>query len=269
MIQTVAVLTTFLFTFQATAFLPSRTTVRREPPAETLEGLKEQLQRAAHDTERGFRANRDDKIYVKEIIDMIAAFNAVQEPARDFYAYGDDDTPNNDSGTPLEPGISGRWTLLYTDAPDITTLDRSPWAELGRIGQECQPPVLKNVIEWKQPSWSNGLPFTGTQDTRILQKVVTTGKASPQSPARVQLDLSGLEVRSSDKSGSSSDFLEDVQSKGILPALLRQPLELNGSLSLPFGSFEVLYLDDELRINRTYQGYLAVNSRLNVGQEWF
>ena len=39
-------------------------------------------------------------------------------------------------------------------------------------------------------------------------------------------------------------------------------------LLLRFGTFEILYLDEEMRIIRTGQNYLAVNTRIR-DDEWF
>ena len=46
--------------------------------------------------------------------------------------------------------------------------------------------------------------------------------------------------------------------EGILP-----PLRLQGpkALALPFGSFDIIYVDDTLRVVRTNQGYWGVNVR--------
>jgi hypothetical protein len=46
------------------------------------------------------------------------------------------------------------------------------------------------------------------------------------------------------------------------------PLRLQGPLELPFGSFEVLYNDGDLRIVKTQQGYWGVNRRLGPDESW-
>ena len=75
-------------------------------------------------------------------------------------------------------------------------------AKLGRIGQECSPPFIKNVIEWKRPDWASSLPFSGTKSSRVLQKVCCKGSSNPSKPAVVDLKLVGLE------------FLVRVRTKG-------------------------------------------------------
>jgi len=46
------------------------------------------------------------------------------------------------------------------------------------------------------------------------------------------------------------------------------PLTLQRDLSLPFGSFEILYNDGSLRVVKTAQGYWGVNKRLPPGEGW-
>lgn len=188
----------------------------------------------------------------------------------------------------------GKWQLIYTDAPDIVSLDSSknPFstAKLGRIGQECSPPYIKNVIEWLRPDWAKDLPFSGTDQSRILQKVVTAASATPTKPLLVNLKVAGFELEAgttkmtgrgdSDGNGmstttttttsSSSDLMNRIQREGIPAGLLSfNPVDLKGPVNTPFGQFEILYLDDELRMIRTGQNYLAVNRRLAPDEEWF
>jgi hypothetical protein len=71
------------------------------------------------------------------------------------------------------------------------------------------------------------------------------------------LSVSGIRLEPGASSSSSSPWQ--------LP-----PLDLsNGLFTLPFGRFQILYLDDELRIVRTGQNFVAVNRRLNASEEWF
>ena len=134
-------------------------------------------------------------------------------------------------------------------------------AKLGKIGQECSPPYIKNVIEWNRPDWASSLPFSGNEGDRVLQKVCCTGTANKSKPTTVDLKLVGLELIGT----NASDEIDN--SNGGPAAFFKNfPVELEGPLSLTFGKFEILYLDDEMRITRTYQGYTAINMRT---EEWF
>lgn len=211
--------------------------------------LKDELSSLAEATSRGFDASRSQRRRVAELVEELSRVNPTAEPAAAYYP---DSSPSfaSSSGAPT---LSGKWTLVYTDAPDITSL-RPPStgvvvaaAELGRIGQECDGPTgtIANVIEWTPPVWVPSF----LKGDRALQRVRCGASASPDAPDRVTLTIEGLSV--------------EVEG-GAVASL--PPLDLRGFLSLPFGEFRVLYLDDELRAVRTSQGYLAVNARTD---EWF
>ncbi len=172
--------------------------------------------------------------------------------------------------------LAGKWTLIYTDAPDITSLEGGPLstAKLGRIGQECEPPMIKNVIEWSRPDWAASLPFSGGESSRVLQKVCCEGSSTPNNPKMVDLKLVGLELSGMNGGTDSGERGEDSNGLSAFfngPAALLEsnPVKLQGPLTAPFGKFDILYLDDDLRITKTYQGFFAVNIREEDGNEWF
>ena len=236
--------------------------------------LRDELVSLANATNRGFSATKSQKKRAKEIIFELAKFNPTGDPAAPYY------TQNI---MPSNTGVSlaGKWDLIFTDAPDITSLDtsRNPLAtaQLGRIGQECTPPLIKNVIEWKKPEWIDQLPvtlpFSGDSDSRVLQKVCTQATASPDKPMLVDLKLVGIDLvappsfNSDSGSDGNNKLQEDIERDGLPVGFLKNnPLELRGPLTAPFGQFEVLYLDEEMRIVLT-RGYVAVNLRCR--EEWF
>lgn len=246
--------------------------------AEEATRLKEELLSLAESTQRGFKASRDEKQTARSIVAKLAKLNPTAEPAKSYYDDAAD--KSNDEEDSASSDLSGKWTLIYTDAPDITSLDTSnnPLAtsKLGRIGQECSPPYIKNVIEWRRPDIANSfpfqLPFSGSDDDRVLQKVVTEASAKPTDPLTVELQIAGLELvgdRADDASAeNTSSILSRIQA-GPAGILGSTPLELRGFLTAPFGRFKVKYLDEEFRIIETYQGYLACNLRQRTGEEWF
>ena len=113
---------------------------------------------------------------------------------------------------------------------------------------------LAIYAEWMKPDWASGLPFSGSENSRVLQKVVCEGSASPSDPSTVDLKILGLELEGEGDSGPAS-------------ILGNNPVKLQGPLSAPFGKFDILYLDETMRITKTYQGYYAVN--LRDDDEWF
>jgi hypothetical protein len=251
--------------------------------------LRKELLELGDNTKRGFKASQSERKRAKELIHELSQFNPTNdsEPLSPYYPSSESPKSTTAKGLTL----TGKWTLVYTDAPDITSLDTSselsfllpPAAKLGRIGQECTPPFIKNVIEWKRPDWMSWLPFSGTQDSRILQKVVTEGTASStqNNPLEMNLKLVGIELSASatttkmagSNSTTPSSLQDAIQQDGLPAALLqRNPVELRGPLTAPFGMFTLLYLDESLRIIKTGQGYYAVNVRADdYGQDecWF
>jgi hypothetical protein len=233
--------------------------------------LKDELMNLAKATKRGFAASSSDRRKANQLIDALASYNPTTEPAAPYYANTAKVTA---TAQVMIPTIAGKWTLLYTDAPDITSLASTPTAKLGRIGQDCTPPFIKNVIEWKRPDWAASLPFSGSESTRILQKVVTQATASPDTPCKLTLNLAGIELSSDSVAAGagdgmkSSDPWKTIQDNGISAGLLQlNPIDLKGPIQTYFGTCTILYLDEELRIIRTGQNYLAVNCRDN--EPWF
>jgi hypothetical protein len=265
----------------------------------TLDDVKRQLIDLGAATDCGFRARPVDRNRARDLISELSGFAFVAEPARDYYNdktktsvwdAPSDAVPDGDS-IPA-PTLRGQWTLIYTDAPDITSLaGTNPWAELGRIGQDCSaPPLIQNVIEWKRPSWAANLPWSGSDQSRVLQKVITRGSARPSRPTTVNLAVAGLKLQSrrrpssanvsgrNEEADNTTDInkdglgrlLDNIQSEGLIAGLLQnQAVDLRGPWNPPLGSFEILYLDQDFRITRTNQNYVAVNTRVQPGDEWF
>jgi hypothetical protein len=243
-----------------------------------VESIKDQLKSLSHRTNRGFQSSSEDRKTAKELIYQLAQYSRSSDPARPYYDRKYNIDGMDDDSTPT---ISGKWELIYTDAPDITGLDtsRNPFstAKLGRIGQECSPPYIKNVIEWLRPDWADGLPFSGSSNSRVLQKVVTSALASPDKPLLVDLKVAGLEINAASTptaaipDETSNNVFGRIQKDGIPSVIFSVlPVDLKGPLNPPFGQFEILYIDDELRVIRTGQNYLAANMRIqNEEDQWF
>ncbi len=250
--------------------------------------LKLSLLFQAQDTQRGFTASSSQRTEISDLISQLAQINPTKEPAAAYY-----DNKYGNSGD-QEPNIAGKWTLAYTDAPDITSLDVStsslansilpsppPAAQLGRIGQECNASksTITNVIEWKRPGWVGdvlsrvNLESGNSDETkgRVLQKVVCEAKATPDKPNIVDLQLVGFDlVGETTTSAADSNGLPSISSllnEGPAAIFSNAPVKLRGPLKAPFGKFEILYLDEDMRIIKTNQGYYAVNIR--EPKPWF
>lgn len=159
-------------------------------------------------------------------------------------------------------GLDGEWELVWSDAPDIVGSSfgtatgvgglSGPLATAVRIGQsiDADACTIANIIEYQPPAWlASALP--GLASDRLQQRVLLSYVPIG---TRCELIVLGAAVAPRTALGVSLRALP--------------PLELKGSLSLPFGSFEVLYNDGQLRAVRTQQGYFGVNRRLPEGESW-
>lgn len=193
--------------------------------------------------DRGFNATKSQQDSIRQLISEIKIYNPTKEPATSFYP--DSMASNKDS----EASLDGQWTLLWTDAPDILALkNQSPLSEVGDIGQNylSREQKIENVIQWKPKEWVKASVGVCRNDD-VEQRVVLRGKASPNNPSRVELSLEGIDVEA--KTVFGQPFAPDLT------------LKVPFGLALPFGTFDVLYLDDCIRITRTLQGFYAINSR--------
>ena len=140
-----------------------------------------------------------------------------------------------------DAGIQGNWTLAWTDAPDILGLDSpAPLARLGRVGQEITADSIVNVIEWVPNDLARtflGADGNDSVEQRVILAYTKTGDA-------VDCRLKGVGLRP-----------RQVLAKKVR----KRPLDLVGPADLPFGAFDVLFNDGDLRVVKTRQGYFAVN----------
>jgi len=199
-------------------------------PGEKRFLAREALLTAIAPLSRGFKATEDERKAIAAIISGLTELSPCAEPTAQ---------------------LGGEWTLIYTDAPDIIGIPEGPLAELGRIGQEIDPDAgtIANVIEYRPSPLASGLVGAARDDV-LVQRVYTDYEAT--SPTTVDLKIRGL--------GFQPQRVLGLQ----VPEALR--FDARGPLSLPFGRFEILYLDEELRIVRTAQGWYSVNRRGRVPQ---
>ncbi|GMH65946.1 hypothetical protein TrLO_g8824 [Triparma laevis f. longispina] len=213
---------------------------------------KADLLNLGQSTNRGFTSTPSDKQKLSSLISTLTS-----------------STPNSNNVTATD--LIGKWTLIYTDAPDITSLDSSPATRLGRIGQEIESSgsgkiIVKNVIEYLRPKWLDRLPLPTSliggsdNDARVIQKVVTEGKSNSRNGKLIELAIKGAEIYSEG---------DDDNLPLALKQLKERPVDLKGVGGLPFGSFEILYLDEGIRIVRTSNNHIAVNVKDDAGSAWF
>jgi len=230
-------------------------------------------------TERGFECNSDRREEMNDLINQISLLNPTPEPAWSYYgvlsrqlhlSMSDEE---DDSGTG-SPSLEGKWTLVYTDVPEITSMSLNPFmglAKLGKIGQECTPfpnYTVKNVIELKRPEWAKDFPFLGTAESGIIQKMTMRAQASPRNPRNIGLSSSprGVEVLSSKSNENIQPPKFSLVTKDGLVALNPlQPLKIGLQIA-GFDDSKVyspLKLDDNSNENNN-SDYQGSGNRLNL-----
>eukprot|EP00523_Entomoneis_sp_CCMP467_P000571 CAMPEP_0168756446 /NCGR_PEP_ID=MMETSP0724-20121128/20618_1 /TAXON_ID=265536 /ORGANISM="Amphiprora sp., Strain CCMP467" /LENGTH=261 /DNA_ID=CAMNT_0008805151 /DNA_START=25 /DNA_END=806 /DNA_ORIENTATION=+ len=207
---------------------------------EVREKLKADLEALAFRTERGFKATDQERTEARHLIFQLSECNPTPEPLSSYYN-NDDDSCDHENSNNKYATLQGDWSLIYTDAPDILGLDSNndssssllQLATLGRIGQQCDPPYIRNVIEWLRPAWADALPLAGTEQSRVVQKVVTQAQALPEAPRRCTLTLVGLEIDTDDDENSNVNnsnkrrsLPETLQQRGLVATLVaRAPVK--------------------------------------------
>ena len=182
----------------------------------------------------GFEANAAQRRDIAKLLDELKSANPNAAPATD---------------------LDGDWELIYSDAPDIVGLANSgPLVQLARVGQQIDASAgtIANVIEYAPQSW---LPLDAVgAGNDVLQQRVLLSYTVDTDGRRCKLNIAGLSLGARRLLGVS--------------LAAAPPLTVRGVLELPFGDFECLYNDGDVRVIRTAQGFYGVNRRMAGGDGW-
>ena len=102
--------------------------------------LKDDLIALADKTRRGFSASKYERSTIKQIINELSSCSPTEEPAAAYYK-GEENSGSNIAISTL----SGKWTLIYTDAPDITSLEGGPLSELLCTSWPEETPIILGI----------------------------------------------------------------------------------------------------------------------------
>ncbi|CAK9080593.1 unnamed protein product [Durusdinium trenchii] len=138
------------------------------------------------------QASEQQRLEVSKQIDALVRWNPSAEPAKK---------------------LGGEWTLIYTDAPDILSIPTSPFASIGRIGQEIdsEQGVIANVIEYRPSTFATGLKESASEDL-LVQRVFTDYVV--ESASSVELKIRGLGIHPSRILGFEVPEVWNVNLKG-------------------------------------------------------
>ena len=183
-----------------------------------------------------------------------AGLDATAEQRREISAILANLAQSNPNPRPATD-LDGGWELIYSDAPDVVGLARSgPLLRLLRVGQQIDKTegTIANIIEFGPRSWLP-LAAANAEGDRFQQRVLLKYEVD-EGGTQCTLTLTGAGLAPKTLLGVSLDSVP--------------PLKLEGPLGLPFGTFECLYNDGDVRVVRTAQGYYGVNQRLGPDENW-
>ena len=201
----------------------------------TVSEARTGLMTALAPVDRGFRATPAQRRTVDDALrKVIAAGNGEVSMATD---------------------LTGDWELLYSDAPDIVGLPRQagPLATVSRVGQQidAEAGTIENVIEYLPRDWVKGIGGSTLADDALQQRVLLTYEMEG---SKVNLKIAGAAFKPKKILGVNLDAAPSPTLQGVV--------------TLPFGNFEVLFNDGDLRIVKTAQGYWGVNRRMPSDDGW-
>eukprot|EP00977_Amphora_coffeiformis_P011653 scaffold2804_cov181-Amphora_coffeaeformis.AAC.21 len=142
---------------------------------------------------------------------------------------------NDLSGYVLPLDKSSKWTLIYTDAPDLLGFQGGPMSQLVSIRNDVISSKDMEIVLTYKPSnnmvqWTSSF-LSDINDDRLEQAVLFAYQVGAMN--RVDVELKGTRIE-----GSRLGSLPAIQS----PA------------GLPWGGFSIIFNDGDLRIDKSTQG---------------
>lgn len=120
--------------------------------------------------DRGFAASKAERAAIEAVIDELPSCG--------------------DSGSEM---LRQKWKLVYTSAPDVSTLNANPLVQVGAVYQDARRwPVVVNVIDCS-PRIASALPPPFTPE--IVTRINVLTRAEPRSEQRVGLTFERVEVQ--------------------------------------------------------------------------
>jgi hypothetical protein len=149
--------------------------------------------------------------------------------------------------------FGGDWELLYTSGPDVTGIGKIPGVVLEYVGQtvDVKAGLITNIVNIRGPI------------ADIDQQVFVKAKPSKDSSGtKVDLEFSGTKIEIKRIFGQSSFPVWGNVTKNIKPFEItfdkeKFDAQLEKS-NRPRPAFNVEYIDKDLRIQRTGEGYIFI-----------
>lgn len=150
--------------------------------------------------------------------------------------------------------MGGDWRLKYTSGPDVLNIGKIPGVNLDHVGQivDTERNIITNVVR------ASGFLADTSQE-------ITVG-ASELGPAKVGLEFRAVKIQLLKVFGQDYIFGKSVRDFKpveiqIEPQKLLEQIERSGR---PAPTFEIEYIDNDLRVQRTGEGFLFIIQKLRT-----
>mmetsp|Transcript_833 Transcript_833/g.2080 ORF Transcript_833/g.2080 Transcript_833/m.2080 type:complete len:274 (+) Transcript_833:78-899(+) len=215
--------------------------------------LRSQFQRNDLKKQLVAAATAKDETLVLSLIDDLARFNPTECPTLGLAGY--------DGGSPDSAPLGGAWRLLFTNAKDAEEPARTESNPDGQFGKSAKTGVEVTTgqsIDAARGECVNFIALAG--ESRPFDRLEITIKMTPLSDRRVRLDfLRGLALNEK----APLPFLKEFRFSfppAVVGDILARIRGKDPSVE-PQAYFDVLYIDDTLRVHRTGEGKVFVQQR--------
>lgn len=206
------------------------------------------LLEATRDLNYGVRASKSDAERIESLLaDLLATAGAknLAVKAAPALAFAATNSASNKRAREL---LGGDWQLLYTSGPDVTSIGKIPGVSLDYVGQtvDTDSNVITNLV------YASG--FLADTEQQVFVAARSVGSS------RVELDFSGTKIQLKKILGRDSFFGRRVANIKPLEVVFdREKFDAQIKKSgRPTPGFEIVYLDEDLRVQRTGEGYIFV-----------
>jgi len=176
-------------------------------------------------------------------IDDLAAFNPTTQPLEGWCGFGGED--------PSHCGLDGVWKLVWTNAADATF----------KPGKQGSATTFQ-LIDTEKGTFTNAVNFDGSGKLRGF-RVVVAGVALSVSEMQLIFKRVVL-LRRSRFPWLFGRLVIPLPNPGLLRWLSRKLSRGKANTSRRGAGFTILYLDDDLRMHRTFDGLYYVQQRLKA-----
>lgn len=211
--------------------------------------IKQQLSKAAKDK------NED---LIISLVDELSELNPTAVPTKGLLGY-----KSSNSAAFSEPPLDGAWKLLYTNARDAEAPARTQANQNEQFGDQVEEGIQVKTgqrINAAMGLCVNYIQLTSSSRRPPFDKLEITIQMTPLSDTRVRLDFQkGRALNEGVILPALKDFTFYFPPPAFGDILAR--LQGKDPIKEPPAYFDVLYLDDTIRVHRTGEGKIFIQQR--------